>query len=124
MSKSTGNLIFVKDLLARHEAMVLRLAVMSQHYRTTSWEWAEELLDAAADRLHLWRSAASDDRTPDEALVAAVRSHLDNDLDVPNALAVIDEGARSGSDVSAAASLLGVALEGADAQVGLEMSVR
>ena len=39
-----------------------------------------------------------------------VRAHLDDDLDLPAALRVIDDAAESGDGVGAAASLLGVDL--------------
>ena len=38
MSKSLGNLVFVHELRERHEPMAIRLALMSQHYRTP-WPW-------------------------------------------------------------------------------------
>src|SRR6204780_4664359 len=38
MSKSLGNLVFVGDLLETHEADAIRLALLSQHYRS-SFEW-------------------------------------------------------------------------------------
>jgi hypothetical protein len=39
-----------------------------------------------------------------------VRACLDRDLDTPSALAVIDDAADAGRDVTAAAALLGVEL--------------
>lgn len=105
MSKSTGNLIFVKDLLDSTDPMVLRLAVLSQHYRTQEWGWNNSLLSGAASRLEAWRSAGLGDAVVDE-----VRAALDNDLDVPTALAAMDAAASSGFGVSVAASLLGVQL--------------
>jgi L-cysteine:1D-myo-inositol 2-amino-2-deoxy-alpha-D-glucopyranoside ligase len=40
----------------------------------------------------------------------SVRACLDNDLDTPSALALIDAAAAAGVDVSASAALLGVEL--------------
>ena len=40
-----------------------------------------------------------------------VRGHLDDDLDTPAAVAAIDRAAAGGTDVSAAAALLGVRLD-------------
>ena len=112
MSKSTGNLVFVKDLLAVFDPMAVRLAVMSQHYRSTEWTWSDELLVDATDRLELWRSAGSGSGTLADVRpgLADVRRCLDNDLDVPGALTMLDEAARSGGGVSEAAALLGVVL--------------
>ena len=120
MSKSLGNLVFVGDLLKEWEAPALRLALLSHHYRE-DWEWTDDDLPRAAARLERWRVAprgargASDGAgsagTPaggvDEAL-DAVRSHLDDDLDVPGALAALDELAAKGSPVERGAALLGV----------------
>ncbi len=104
MSKSTGNLIFVRELLDRHDPMVVRLAVMSQHYRTQEWAWHDSLLEDAAARLERWRAAGVGDQACDE-----VRAALDDDLDVPRALAVIDAAAETGG-ITDAAALLGVQL--------------
>lgn len=111
MSKSTGNLVFVRDLLEMVDPMALRLAVLSQHYRTTQWDWQDSMLEEAANRLTLWRSA--NDEGPVErhgSVVGDVRNALDDDLNVPAALAVIDRGAAHGRAVRDAAQLLGVTL--------------
>lgn len=104
MSKSTGNLIFLSELFAQHDPMVVRLAVMSKHYRIEVWEWTDELIPSATARLDSWRSAGTGDGPID-----AVRSALDDDLDVPEALAIIDDATSNGG-VDGAAALLGVRL--------------
>jgi L-cysteine:1D-myo-inositol 2-amino-2-deoxy-alpha-D-glucopyranoside ligase len=43
-------------------------------------------------------------------VLSDVRARLDDDLDTPGALRVIDEAAAAGSDVSDAAALVGVSL--------------
>lgn len=106
MSKSTGNLIFVKDLLEIFDPMAIRLAVMSQHYRSTEWSWRDELLVEATDRLHAWRSSRGG--RIDEHLRAEVGEFLDDDLNIPAAIERLDQAAQDGTDVSAAAGLLGV----------------
>jgi len=65
----------------------------------------------ATDRLRRWRAAGGDG----EAALDAVRDALDDDLDLPGAVAAIDEAAAGGAvgpgrGVSRAADLLGVAL--------------
>ena len=105
MSKSLGNLVFVGELLKEHEGVAIRLALLSQHYRTT-WEWRPELLDEANDRLAAWRAAG-----PGEGAIDEVRARLDDDLDTPGALGALDAAVAEGSGVSATASaLLGVEL--------------
>ncbi|MGH9165323.1 MAG: cysteine--tRNA ligase [Acidimicrobiales bacterium] len=102
MSKSLGNLVFVSDLLKEWEAPVVRLAVISQHYRA-AWEWRDELLSEAGERLERWRAAG-----PGDGGLAAVRAALDDDLDTPAALVAVDAAAAAGRGVSAAAALLGL----------------
>lgn len=114
MSKSTGNLIFVRDLLETVDPMVVRLAVLSQHYRVQEWSWTDRLLDDATQRLELWKSGSSSGDVLEE-----VRSALDDDLAVPRALAAIDDAALEGRGVRSSAALLGVSLRD---RVGLESS--
>jgi L-cysteine:1D-myo-inositol 2-amino-2-deoxy-alpha-D-glucopyranoside ligase len=109
MSKSLGNLVFVDALRTEWDPRAIRLTIISHHYRK-EWEWNEHLMPASDTRLRSWRetlSAGSDDT----ALLQAVRTHLDNDLDTPGALSAIDDAARAGVAVSRAAALLGVDLE-------------
>ncbi|MEM9035019.1 MAG: cysteine--tRNA ligase [Actinomycetota bacterium] len=102
MAKSAGNLVFVGDLLERWPGPAIRLAVLDHHYRST-WEWRADAPAAAAQRLETWwtgeRSGVLDP--------AVVRRHLDDDLDVPGALAAIDEAAAAGFDVTSAAERVG-----------------
>jgi L-cysteine:1D-myo-inositol 2-amino-2-deoxy-alpha-D-glucopyranoside ligase len=103
MSKSLGNLVFVGELLKSWEAPVVRLALLSHHYRT-DWEWQERDLTEAAARLDRWHAAGEGSGGLD-----AVRRHLDEDLDAPGALKAIDLVAEH-EGVSQAAALLGVEL--------------
>ncbi|HEX3387947.1 MAG TPA: cysteine--1-D-myo-inosityl 2-amino-2-deoxy-alpha-D-glucopyranoside ligase [Streptosporangiaceae bacterium] len=134
MSKSLGNLVFVSRLLADgHDPMAVRLAILAHHYRR-DWDWTDAGLSAAADRLARWRdavqvAAAADSSSPPsdpergQAVLAAMRERLADDLDAPGALAVVDgwaedvlAGARpaadSGADLvrDAVDALLGVVL--------------
>ncbi|MGE3618898.1 MAG: cysteine--tRNA ligase [Acidimicrobiia bacterium] len=104
MSKSLGNLVFVSDLRKTWDPVVVRLVVVENHYRD-GWEWDDGRLDRAADRLERWRSAGRGD-----AALEAVRAALDDDLDTPRAVGLIDEAADGGQGVSQAAALLGVDL--------------
>jgi L-cysteine:1D-myo-inositol 2-amino-2-deoxy-alpha-D-glucopyranoside ligase len=109
MAKSTGNLVFVADLRAIAEPAAVRLVLLAQHYRC-SWEWQPALLDRATERWARWRAAGDGEGDGDEVL-DDVRAALDDDLDTPRALAIIDAAAGAGRGVSAAAALLGVDLE-------------
>jgi len=106
MSKSLGNLVFVGDLLKESEPTAVRLALLGHHYRQ-DWDWRQRDLDTAANRLDRWRSAPG---TGSPSVLEAVRARLDDDLDTPGALALLDEEAGAGRAVGAGAALLGVVL--------------
>jgi L-cysteine:1D-myo-inositol 2-amino-2-deoxy-alpha-D-glucopyranoside ligase len=105
MSKSLGNLVFVDRLRAHHDARAIRLALLAHHYRS-DWEWYDEEIAQAEARLARWQACAV--AVEPEALLGRVRGALDDDLDTPSALALIDEAAAAGHGVGAAARLLGV----------------
>ncbi len=109
MSKSLGNLVFVSDLVKDWEPMVVRLALLGHHYRE-DWEWRSADLDSAAARLERWRRAPGEPGDGGDGALAGVRDRLDDDLDAPGALEVIDEHASAGHRVRAASALLGVVL--------------
>ena len=108
MSKSLGNLVFVSDLLKTYDPRAIRLACVSHHYRD-SWEYTDDLMPAAADRLDRWLQAA-DSGSADPEVLEAVRAALDDDLDTPGAVAAIDAAVAEGSDPTSAAALLGLEL--------------
>ncbi len=138
MSKSLGNLVFVRDLLKTWDPAAIRLAVLAHHYRS-DWDWHEQLLPEAVTRLSRWRAAIANRRGAAPArpagttaqgteggVLAQVRAALDDDLDTSRALAAIDAAAGSGERpapdvrvdvengpieaIKAAAALLGVHL--------------
>ena len=114
MSKSLGNLVFVKDLVDTWTAAEIRLAALSQHYRN-EWDWRNELLDEARARLDRWAAAAN----PGAGPIDKVRAALDADLDTPAALAAIDAAAADGAPVAEAAALLGVGIGSVSSDVTL-----
>jgi L-cysteine:1D-myo-inositol 2-amino-2-deoxy-alpha-D-glucopyranoside ligase len=104
MSKSLGNLVFVSQLRKEWDPRAIRLAVLQHHYRT-SWEWHDGLMPEAADRLRRWESAGAGDAGLEE-----VRAALDNDLDTPKAVAILDHVTAAGNGASKTAALLGLRL--------------
>ena len=83
---------------------------LAHHYRD-SWEWDDDVMPTAADRLERWRTATEAGADVDEAeVLGAVRARLDDDLDTPGALAAIDAAVSAGGGVRRAARLVGVAL--------------
>ena len=91
MSKSKGNLVLVSALRkAGVEPMAIRLLLLAQHYRT-EWEYTEDLLTAATERLDRWRTAMSTNGgAPVEDVLAAVRAAVADDLDTASALEAVD----------------------------------
>jgi L-cysteine:1D-myo-inositol 2-amino-2-deoxy-alpha-D-glucopyranoside ligase len=59
ISKSLGNLVFVSDLVAAGtEPAAIRLALLAHHY-SEDWDWTDEGLAEARQRLATWRAALS-----------------------------------------------------------------
>ena len=110
MSKSRGNLVFVDKLRTQHDPMAIRLGLIEHHYRT-EWEWDDGLMARNEARLLKWKSVAQVGSSHgDIGLLADVRSALDNDLDTPTAVALIDAAASKGVAVGDSAQLLGVVI--------------
>jgi cysteinyl-tRNA synthetase len=91
MSKSLGNVVLVHDLVKSMPGEVIRLALLSAHYRQPL-DWSQETLDSARrmlDRLYgavrgIEGSAeARSEAEPPQALVDA----LEDDLNTPKAMA-------------------------------------
>jgi L-cysteine:1D-myo-inositol 2-amino-2-deoxy-alpha-D-glucopyranoside ligase len=110
MSKSRGNLVFVDKLRTQHDPMAIRLGLIEHHYRT-EWEWDDGLMARNEARLAQWKSAAHVGSSQGDAgLLADVRSALDNDLDTPSAVALVDAAVKNGVAVGDSARLLGVVI--------------
>ena len=94
MSKSKGNLVFVSKLIqAGTDPMVIRFALMSQHYRVDRM-WTDELLLRATQRVNQIRKAlASGVVAPTESVIEQIVIALSDDLDTSSALAALDEWA-------------------------------
>jgi cysteinyl-tRNA synthetase len=108
MSKSLGNMVFVRDLLARYSSDALRLYLLSHHYRQV-FEWSPNDLEAAAslaERLSL--AAREPDHAPKTAR-ADFRAALEDDLNTPRAIEVLES--TSGSTLHELAGVLGLTLE-------------
>jgi cysteinyl-tRNA synthetase len=156
MSKSLGNFATLPDLLARSDARAYRVLVLRAHYRSpievtpdtlADAERALTRLDGLARRFDVADLLAQTDEgfviegTPpatgiDDAAVAAFRTHMDDDLDTPGALATVfelvtaahsaadsgdeAEGGRLAHTAAVLAAALGVTLRAADTEVDEE----
>jgi len=110
MSKSDGNMVFVRDALRTTDPRALRLYLLDRHYRKP-FDHDEALLDRARLRQRALADAfgrgrigpIGRDRDSRAALAA-----LENDLDVPRALRIVERSAPH-ADAAARASLHAVA---------------
>jgi L-cysteine:1D-myo-inositol 2-amino-2-deoxy-alpha-D-glucopyranoside ligase len=96
MSKSLGNLIFVRDLLGRFDGTLIRSFLLRRHYRE-DWEFREEDLERYARQ----GVTVQDDGPPNRSEFFRA---LNEGLDTPRALAILDRAASSSDP--AARSLL------------------
>ncbi|MDR7537640.1 MAG: cysteine--tRNA ligase, partial [Armatimonadota bacterium] len=104
MHRHLGNFVSIRDALARYEADVIRLFVLSAHYRTPL-RWTDEALDGAARGLERLRTAAANaaaalERTSGvptagplaaraEAAREAFEAAMDDDFNTPQVLAAL-----------------------------------
>src|SRR5262245_32525913 len=107
MSKSLGNTLTIRDLVARHDPAALRLFLLGTHYRSPL-EWAEErVVDSARALERLWRpidDAARHDGAglaagPLPAELNSFRDRfvdaMDDDFNTPEALAALFDLSRA-----------------------------
>jgi len=110
MSKSLRNLVLVGDLLRRYDADSIRVLLLRHHYREP-WDYTEDQLEDAAGWTQRLRQAARGpgDSRGDSPL--AVRAALEDDLDTPCALPLLEEAVTGGDGGwRTAADLLGLRL--------------
>ena len=91
MSKSLGNVLLVHDLIKTIPGEVIRLALLSAHYRQPL-DWSDESLASARRMLDRLYGAVRDIAVPDEARrnaapPPAVLASLADDINTPKALA-------------------------------------
>jgi cysteinyl-tRNA synthetase len=108
MSKSLGNVLTIEEIVARHEADVIRLALLGTHYRNPL-EFAEARLDEAARALGRLRAlfdeaeglSENGGRVPDAVFTAVevaerrLGEAMDDDVNTPQALAALFELTRT-----------------------------
>jgi cysteinyl-tRNA synthetase len=124
MSKSTGNIVTVQELLQDNAGETIRFALLSAHYRQPL-DWCDDILAQAKstlDRLYgtldnLSDVTASSDAAPSDAFIAA----LSDDVNTPKAMAELSamcKAANSATDDGARTILKGQLLA-AGAVLGL-----
>ena len=104
MAKSTGNLVFVADLIAQSSAAAVRMLLLDRRY-DQPWDHTDAGLEGAATRLEQLHSAAGRPGT-DEQAEQAVLAALAHELDVPGALdRAIEAGGQAARDLIAILAL-------------------
>ena len=99
MSKSLGNIFYIRDYLKKHDGEVLRLALLSGHYRQ-SINWTNDTIDQAKnilDKFYRVLNKVSDIKIDEEKIKVCpekVLSALSNDLNTSEALAELNEIAK------------------------------
>src|SRR5262249_39638761 len=117
MSKSLGNMVFIREALKEHSADALRWYLLSFPYREDFHYQREDVIATEGKAAQL-QEARRVPGGPEPALDASQAradflAALDDDLDFPHALALLDglagdvlAAARAGRDVSAAQAAL------------------
>lgn len=93
MAKSSGNVVLVSDLIAKHiDPLALRLCFLENRYRSQmdlSWESlraAHLLIQRWREKIKLWQSDKSVDQVSVNELINEVIGDFKQDLDTPRAL--------------------------------------
>jgi cysteinyl-tRNA synthetase len=99
MSKSLGNVVLVHDLVAEIPGEVIRLALLSAHYRQPL-DWSDETIESAKRMLDRFYGAVRGIELTDAEQAAAeppaaVIEALEDDINTPRALAEMFNLARS-----------------------------
>jgi L-cysteine:1D-myo-inositol 2-amino-2-deoxy-alpha-D-glucopyranoside ligase len=111
MSKSLGNLVLVRDLLQRYDADSIRVLLLRHHYRE-SWQFVEQQLEDADSWTRRLRDAAVRVRPGAGDAGRLVGQALDDDLDTPRALTLLEQAIEGGDGGWAqAADVLGLRLQ-------------
>ncbi len=123
MSKSLGNLVFIRNLRHLHDPRAIRLSLLAHHYRA-GFEWFDHDIDDGVTRLDRLIAASARSTGPDPTpTLATIRDALDDDLNTAAAREALDVLAGAilagaGNDPSSAtglveaAALLGIRLDG------------
>lgn len=103
MSKSTGNILTIREVLRRFDPAALRLYVLTTHYRNPI-EFSEDALaeaQRAVDRIYQTVSRGnpapgrSPAGAPDPGALDDFRGEMDDDFNTPRALAVVFDEVRA-----------------------------
>jgi cysteinyl-tRNA synthetase len=98
MAKSTGNLVFVADVLRDATPAALRMLICQRRW-WDGWEFDAADLTAAEARVNALRHAAARISSDDDEARGAVIDALADDLDVPLGLALAEDAGGSAAEL-------------------------
>mgnify|MGYP000976061951 CR=1 FL=1 len=107
MSKSLGNVLLVHDLIQQYPGEVLRLALLSAHYRQPL-DWTQERLKTCRrtlDGLYRILLSLKDIEAPETPLPPAVQKALEDDLNTPQVINALHHLARTVATIQDPAQL-------------------
>ena len=107
MSKSLGNMVFIKDLVQKYSADAIRLYLLGHQYRQT-FEWSQSEFDDAASRAQRLSLAARQPDSGGASTREAFAAALADDLDTPRAIEALETA--SGQPLRELAAVLGLTL--------------
>ncbi len=122
MSKSLGNFLLVHDLIKDHKGEVLRLALLSAHYRQPL-DWSAQVLHQSQvllDKLYTKLLELKDVQADIGEIPMSIMTALCDDLNTPLAIAELNkmlkekEGVELKSQLLAVGSLIGILQENPD----------
>lgn len=130
ISKSLGNIYTLQDIVDRgYDLRAFKLMVLSKHYRTEgNFSW--EILDAAQNRLQAWLQGAEmvwqyekaeESGKPDFEYTDQILSALNNDLDTPAALIVVDQFFKQAREMSLSKPCVQNFLEDTESLLGISL---
>ena len=107
MSKSLGNMVFVRDLLRQHSPNAIRLYLLAHHYRHV-WEWSPSDMATSEDLASALEHAARGPEPASSGVREAFAAALADDLNTPRAVAVLEHA--SGDTLRELGAVLGLQL--------------
>ncbi len=109
MSKSLGNVLLLHDILLDTKGEVVRLALLSAHYRQPL-DWTDALIRQSKAKLDRWYGLLRGAELYASEIATDVLAALEDDLNTPQALAALDRlaHARDLSALKASAAMMGL----------------
>ena len=112
MSKSLGNFITIDELKSKYDGQVLRLAMLSTHYRQP-FDWNDKILEDAKKTLGKWYAFYSEETTEiNEENINPLLDDLNTPLFISNLHSLFDRASKgdkgSAQQLSAACKLVGL----------------